>query len=484
MARIIDLATLAKTSVDSNDYFVISNTAGATSKKINVSSIFASLVTAGTGGEDIWSSITNKNQLNFKGIKSGDTGLLTIATTDNNIVLTALESGIDLSLCNNGTAGFLSGMDFTSQISGECPVTSGGTGLSSIVKGAMLYASATDTIAATAAMSTNGQLLIGNATNGYPSVATLTAGTGMTITNGAGTITLASTLTTMAGELNMATYNVNLNTAAGESWITGAAGLEEGMTVDVDGKVFIGEAEPTAFFDSALNVKGSLTFDAATAPTIKPKLRAGSAGVKTTLEGGSASNAIGGDLDLKAGSSTVGNFNGGNLNLYGGDEAGSGTAGSIKNFISNGSGSEIQALTITGGVAAPDVTVNAGNLAIVGASKGIVIESIGTVTQDTSHSTAVDAINSTAGVITLYNVALAAGAEADFAVPNSTIKTDSVILLTVQSPAATSATDNASLHAELDEVNNGSMNIRLTNPGAGATSGIYKIHFLVIQSGN
>ena len=38
----------------------------------------------------------------------------------------------------------------------------------------MFYASADDTVAATTAMSTNGQLLIGNATNGYPSVATLT----------------------------------------------------------------------------------------------------------------------------------------------------------------------------------------------------------------------------------------------------------------------------------------------------------------------
>ena len=76
-------------------------------------------------------------------------------------------------------------------------------------------------------------------------------------------------------------------------------------------------------------------------------------------------------------------------------------------------------------------------------------------------------------------MALAAAAEADFAVTNSTVKTDSVILLTVQSPAAASAVNNASMHAELDEVNAGSFNIRLTNPGAGDPSGVYKIHFLV-----
>ena len=99
MTKIIDLATLAKTSIDNNDYFVISNTSGATSKKVNAASIFPSLVTAGSSSENLWSSISNKNQLNFKGIKSGDTGLLTVTTVSDNIVLTALEAGIDLSKC-------------------------------------------------------------------------------------------------------------------------------------------------------------------------------------------------------------------------------------------------------------------------------------------------------------------------------------------------------------------------------------------------
>jgi hypothetical protein len=39
----------------------------------------------------------------------------------------------------------------------------------------------------------NGGLLIGNATNGWPTLGTLTAGTGVTITNGAGSITIATT---------------------------------------------------------------------------------------------------------------------------------------------------------------------------------------------------------------------------------------------------------------------------------------------------
>ena len=148
MARIVDLATLAKTSIDSNDFFVISNTSGA-SKKLNASGIFPSLVTAGTGSENLWSSITNKNQLNFKGIKSGDTGLLTVTTVSDNIVLTALEAGIDLSLCNNSTSSFLTGINFSkNRITGINLVSNGGTGLSRLAKGSILYASADNTLQA------------------------------------------------------------------------------------------------------------------------------------------------------------------------------------------------------------------------------------------------------------------------------------------------------------------------------------------------
>ena len=475
-----DLQTLAKTSVDSADYLEVANQGTAKIAKLAVSSLFPTFSTTGTGSEDVFINITNKNQLNFKGIKSGDTGLLTVATTSNNIVLTPLEAGIDLSLCDNTISAFLTGVDFTGVLNGECPVAFGGTGLSTIAKGAMLYASATDVISATAAMSTNGQLLIGNATTGYPSVATLTAGSNMTITNGAGTITLASSLSTLASELDTSTYNINLNTAAGDSWISGAAGQDEGLTVDADGKVFIGEATPTEFFESALNIKGSITFDPDTAPTIKPKLRAGSAGVKTTLEGGSASGAIGGDLDLKAGSSTSGNHNGGTLNLYGGDEAGSGTAGAIKNFVSNGSGAEVESLTITGGSANPDVTVGKGNLVITETSKGIVHTGSGTVTQATDHTTGVT-INATSGVITLAAVALANDTNAEFTVTNSTVQADSVILVTMQDE---NTTNNAQLSCAIHTIAGGSFKISIMHSDAvGATSATAsKIHFLVINN--
>ena len=39
MAKIIDLTTLAKNSIDSNDYFVISNSSTTLSKKVNVAPV-------------------------------------------------------------------------------------------------------------------------------------------------------------------------------------------------------------------------------------------------------------------------------------------------------------------------------------------------------------------------------------------------------------------------------------------------------------
>ena len=475
---ISDLSNLAKTSVDSNQFLELANKSTKAPTRFLLESLFPSLSTTGTGGENIWVNITNKNQLNFKGIESASTRL-TVTTASNNILLTLVEAAIDLNACDNTSSSFLKGMDFTGTISGINPVVNGGTGINAIPKGGILYGSAQDTLASTAAPA-NGEILMGNATLGYPVLNTLTAGSGMTITPGAGTITLAASLTTMAGELNMNTHNVNLNTAEGESWISGAAGQDEGLTVDVDGKVFIGEATPNEFFDTALNIKGSITFDPDTAPTIKPKIRAGSAGVKTVLEGGSASGAIGGDLDLKAGSSTSGNHNGGTLNLYGGDEAGNGTAGSIKNFVSNGSGGEVESLTITGGSANPDVTVGKGNLIITEAEKGIVHSGMGTVIQSTDHTTEVE-INSTSGKIQLAAVALAAATNVEFTVQNDSVQADSVILLSMQDE---NTVNNASLTLSTHTIANNSFKISIHNPAAtGATSTTASfIHFLVINN--
>ena len=484
MSRITDLVSLAKTSVDSYDFLRIRNSVTNVEKKIATSTLFPTMVTSGSSSEDVFVSVTNKNQLNFKGIKSGDTGLLTVATTSNNIVLPPLEAGIDLSLCNNTTSEFLTGVDFTGTVTGECAVTNGGTGLDAIVQGAMLYASDANTIAATAAMSTNGQLLIGNTTTGIPTLATLTAGTNVTVTNTAGAISIAASLGTMSANLDMydgSTYTYNIDLNGGEGWISGS-GIDEGITVDADGKVFMGENAPVATFADTLNIKGGIRFTNTDAPTIKPTATENAtSGQSVTIEGGGSDAAAAGNL-LLTGGTAAGNGAGGDVILTAGRDTSGSADGDIqlKTYAGSAATAGLTVATQADSPAAVDVTGNTGNLVITNALKGIVHTNSGTVTQATNHSTGVT-LNSTSGVITLANVALNAAAEADFAVANSSVQQEAVILLTVQSPASASATDNASLHAELDDVSDGSFNIRLSNPGAGNTAGVHKIHFFVIN---
>tara|TARA_R110002020_G_scaffold557_1_gene2807 strand:+ start:8276 stop:9709 length:1434 start_codon:yes stop_codon:yes gene_type:complete len=475
MAKLTDLTTLAKTSVGSADYFLVTNSTSGQSNKLTVASLFPSLVTTGTSSEDIWISVTNKNQLNFKGIKSGDTGLLTVATTSNNIVLTALEAGIDLSLCDNTTSDFSNGVDFTGTVTGECGVTSGGTGLSTIGKGAMFYASANDVVAATAAMSTHGQLLIGNATSGIPTVATLTAGSNVTITNAAGAITIAASLTTLAAILDMANYNIDLGTG----WISADGSTDQGIKVTA-AKAFVGVTANHHTTDTLNLSGGGIALGNDTAASIKINdTTSTTAGRNLTIQGGGSDNATAGDLHLKAGDAGSGNNNGGDLKIYGGNDYGAGTAGDVEIHAYNGDGSSVQSLSVVGGVAAPDVTVNAGNLVITAADKGIMHTNSGTVTQATNHATGVT-INATSGVITLAAVALAATTNAEFVVTNSTVQTTSVILVTMQDE---NTVNNKQLACAIHTVADGAFTISIVNPhSATSTSATAsKIHFLVIN---
>ena len=452
-----NLQTLAKTSIDNTyDYLQVNNVSTGAYNKIFI-------------------SITNKNQLNFKGIKSADATKLTATTDTNNILLTLVESGIDLSSCNNTTSGFLTAMDFTGAVTGENPVVNGGTGLSTIAKGAVLYASAVDTIAATAAMSTNGQVLIGNATTGIPTVATLTAGTNVTITNTAGGISIAASLSAMAAILDMANNNIDLGTG----YISSDGSTSSGIRV-TGANSYLGVA--AAHHDSdILNIGGGgIRFSNNAAVNIKPNATAGDVvGQEVTVEAGSSAAGNAANLSLKGGTAASGGGNGGHVLVVAGSEAG-GTAGSIKNSVYDGSNNAVQALSVLGGSANPNVVVDKGNLVVTEATKGIIHTGSGTVTQATDHTTAVT-INTTSGVITLAAVALAATTNAEFTVTNSTVQADSVILVTMQDE---NTVNNKQLACAIHTVAGGSFKISIVNPhSASATSTTAsKIHFLVINN--
>lgn len=91
--------------------------------------------------------------------------------------------------------------------------------------------------------SIDGQLLIGHTANGSPSVATLTAGSGIDITNGAGTITVASTATS---SLSAPTDSGTAVAVAGVMSFVGGTGADtagSGNTVTINSSADV----PTAF---------------------------------------------------------------------------------------------------------------------------------------------------------------------------------------------------------------------------------------------
>ena len=77
------------------------------------------------------------------------------------------------------------------ELQSPLPVDKGGTGVATLTDGGIILGSGTADVTVTA-QPTDGQLLIGDSGND-PVLATLTQGAGMTITNAAGSITLAST---------------------------------------------------------------------------------------------------------------------------------------------------------------------------------------------------------------------------------------------------------------------------------------------------
>jgi hypothetical protein len=394
-------------------------------------------------------------------------------TATGNVLLAWDASNYGLSNFNNDS-NFLTTANLATQVTGILPVTSGGTGLSSIAQGSVLVATSSNTVAA-ATPSGNGKVLISNASTGYPAWATLTAGTNVTISESAGGISIASSIGSISSTLDMSNNNIDLGTG----FLSGD-GSSEGIRIDADGKVFVGQGGPTPYFTSDFNVHGNISLGTATSGSgisisAKPTT-SGTSGI-FGIFGSDASGTgnAGGVVTMTAGSGD-GNGNGGDLILNAGVKAGSGTDGDV--IIKTGaSGTLASALTVDEN---QDVTVNAGSLIVTSATEGIVHTGSGTVTQSTDHTTGVT-INATSGVITLAAVALNAATNAEFTVTNSTVQADSVIMLTVQDE---NTTNNAQLTACTHTIAGGSFKISVFNPAAtGATSTTAsKIHFLIINN--
>jgi hypothetical protein len=130
-------------------------------------------------------------------------------------------------LANDG-AGTLSWATRVTSVTATSPITSSGGTTPVIALGTVTVAKGGTNLTATP---TNGQLLIGNNT-GY-TLANLTAGTGISITNGAGSISIAATA--VAAPISTA-----LNGSASVATFIGAVYVPAGITLAATSRAFIG----------------------------------------------------------------------------------------------------------------------------------------------------------------------------------------------------------------------------------------------------
>jgi hypothetical protein len=145
----------------------------ATALAVNVGSSGAPVVNGGVLGTPSSGTATNLTGLPIAtGVSGLGTGVATALAVNVGSAGAAVVNGGALGTPSSGTATNLTGLPLSTGVTGTLPVANGGTGQTSY---------------------TDGQLLIGNSTGNTLTKATLTAGTGISVTNAGGSITIAAT---------------------------------------------------------------------------------------------------------------------------------------------------------------------------------------------------------------------------------------------------------------------------------------------------
>ena len=173
-------------------------------------------------------------------LTTGVTGLLPVANGGTATATPSIVAGTNITVTGtwpNQTIAASGGSGSVTSVA----LSGGTTGLT--VTGSPITTSGTITLAGTLAVAnggtgetsyTNGQLLIGNTTGNTLTKATLTAGTGITITNGTGAITIASTNTSTDLLENVQTIASNYTvTASKNALAVGPITINTGISVTV-----------------------------------------------------------------------------------------------------------------------------------------------------------------------------------------------------------------------------------------------------------
>ena len=353
------------------------------------------------------------------------------------------------------------------------PVANGGTGATTLAANGVLIGNGTGAVTSVD-LGTKGHILIGDGSgnpsalsvgsNGQRLVADSTAGNGVAWENNHLDL-LDEFVMPSSTALDMNDNQIDLGTG-----YLSDNGQARGIRVTTT-NAYVGIN--TNYFNSdALNIDGGIEVSNG-ARTIRMTASSGSSG-GLSIEGGDSTGGNAGSTTVKGGDSSGGNGDGGDLNLVAGRAHGSGTDGNITFQTAASEAMEIRT--------DQHVKVNK-SIIFNAATEGIVYTSMGTVTQATNHSTDVT-VNGMAGVITLAAVSLASGAEAQFTITNSAAQLNSLILLTVDSPAVGASTDDSVVIAQVTGKAAGSFKVILKNVGDSATdTNARKINFLIINPG-
>ena len=493
MAQVKNLKNLLKNSVTASHHLYVQNTKLGSDFKFQLNNLFPVISNTGTAGVTIHSGLTNTSQFNLRQIAatstsldSGNRALTSTLHNDGHILLTLVESVLDLDLCDNSSAGFLKAVDLAANVGATIlPVANGGTGVAEVTGNSLLYGRGTASLGSIA-FATKGMLLAGTGsvpqalavgTNGYVLTADSTTTTGLAwkAVTGAGAA--------LTDTLDTANNNIDLGTG----WLSGDGSSNKGINIDSAGNVFAGTG--TASFNSEFNINGDIEFlggSGQPSATLSLKDVTSGTGGHLTATAGSSSSGNGGYLYLNAGSSTGGNGVGGNVEISAGLRDGTGARnGSIEFAVYNRTNSLVTTNDKSSSLILDDnldATIKYGNAIFHTPTKGIVYTSRGDVTQSTNHSTSVTS-NATAGIITLAAVSLASGSEAEFRVVNSAAQIDSLILLTVESVATGTSTDDSIIIAQIASKADGNFDIALKNIGDAATdTAARKIHYMIINN--